>query len=106
VSQLAARGGEKRCGISAQPAETEAGGTGVRLDQTHSRSAADQVSRTEAGALDVSAGGSSMEPGTHASPAGASDVVTAQECVSEAKRQASKTEMGPTPPNSHSEDGT
>jgi transposase len=71
LAELAASGGAGRSRIRGESEETQTGGAGVRLDQRGGGIAADEVSRTTPGGVDVPIGGECAE-----SPANATLVST------------------------------
>ncbi len=65
-----AGGGAKRSRLRAEPEETQARGTGVRLGQASGRNVADEIPRADAGGVDVPPGGECAESAAHATFAG------------------------------------
>ncbi len=66
---------------STAPSTTETSGASIRLDQTRGGHAADEVSWTTAGGVDVPTGSGGLDPATDAASAAATGVVPRAECV-------------------------
>src|SRR5579862_1578614 len=70
-----AGGGAKRSRLRAESEETQARGTGVRLGQASGGNVADEISRADAGGVDVPLGGECAESAAHPTFAGGRDRV-------------------------------
>ncbi len=94
LAELAAGRGAGRSRISAKSKETKTSGASVRLDPTRGGNAADEVSRTTAGGMDVPVGSGGIEPATHEASAAATGVVHRDGCVHRSKKQPENTKSG------------
>jgi hypothetical protein len=86
LAELAAGRGAGRSRISAESEETKTSGASIWLDPTRGGNAADQVSRTAAGSMDVPTGSGGVEPATPATPAAANCVRRRDGCARRAKK--------------------